>query len=236
MKSYMICLSLIVGLVILPFSPSVGGVVQQQEVELEEVVVTATRTEKPRAEAPASVSVVTREEVERRNVQALDQAVNLLPGVYNKRDKGLMTKMVRVAIRGIPGGERTMVILDGLPLNSPYTGGVRWAGLIPEGIERIEVARGPFSSLYGGYAMGGVVNIITRMPERRELTLKGGYGSHDLWSGYASYGDRWKGLRLLASYGYKSTEGYRSYPVVVSSLRGPLGPSLLPIPRETRGS
>ncbi|RLA83140.1 MAG: TonB-dependent receptor, partial [Deltaproteobacteria bacterium] len=182
-------IAVILGLVIFLFSPSVVGA--GQEVELEEVVVTATRTEKPRAEAPASVSVVTREEVQRRNVQALDQAVNLLPGVYNKRDKGLMTTTAHVAIRGIPGGQRTMVILDGLPLNSPYTGSVDWEGLIPEGIGRIEVARGPFSSLYGGHAMGGVVNIITRMPERRELTLKGGYGSHDLWSGYASYGDRW---------------------------------------------
>ncbi len=214
-------IAMIFGLLILLFSPSVGTALE--EVELEEVVVTATRTEKLRAEAPASVSVVTKEEVERRNIQALDQAVNLLPGVYNKRDKGLMTTTAHVAIRGIPGGQRTMVILDGLPLNSPYTGGVDWEGLIPEGIERIEVARGPFSSLYGGHAMGGVVNIITRMPERRELTLKGGYGSHDLWSGYASYGDRWKGWRLLASYGYKSTEGYRSYPVVVSSRYVPSG-------------
>lgn len=165
-------IAVIFGLVILLLSPSVAGAVQ--EVELAEVVVTATRTEKPRAEAPASVSVVTKEELERRNLQALDQAVNLLPGVYHKRGKGLMDVVAHVAIRGIPGGKRTMVMLDGLPLNSPYTGGVDWEGLVPEGVERIEVARGPSSSLYGGYAMGEVVNIITRMPERFILHRRSG--------------------------------------------------------------
>ena len=49
-------------------------------------------------------------------------------------------------------------------------------GVSPGSLERIEVVKGPASSLYGGYAMGGVVNMITRMPEKQELTLTGGYG------------------------------------------------------------
>jgi len=188
---------------------------KKEEIEMEEIVVTATRTEKPLKEVPASVSVVTKEDIEKRNVQAVDQAINTLPGVFDKRGKGLMDTTARVSLRGIPMGNRTLILMDGLALNSAYTGSVKWNGLFPENVERIEVVRGPFSSLYGGYAMGGVVNIITKMPEKRELTLKGGYGSDNFWNGYFSYGDRFmERLSAFVSYGYKATDGYRSYPVV----------------------
>lgn len=70
----------------------------------------------------------------------------------------------------------------------------------PEDLEKIEVVKGPFSSLYGWYAMGGVVNFITQMPKKREIVLKAGYGSgfdrgdamDDLKKVYLSYGDNIK--------------------------------------------
>ncbi|RLB05549.1 MAG: TonB-dependent receptor [Deltaproteobacteria bacterium] len=213
---------LICAMMCLLLGPIIGAAEEvKEEIELEEIVVTATRTEKPISEAPASVSVVTKEDIEKRNIQALDNAVNLLPGVFDKRGKGLMDSTPRVTVRGIPspGGNRTLILMDGLTLNDAYTGGLRWGGLFPENMERIEVVRGPFSSLYGGYAMGGVVNIITKMPEKREFILKGGYGSDDLWSAYASYGDRFMDrLSAFVSYGYKHTNGYPSSLVVRSSV------------------
>ncbi|MEW6215226.1 MAG: TonB-dependent receptor [Nitrospirota bacterium] len=192
---------------------------EEKEIELEEIVVTATRTEKELEAAPGSVSVVTKEDMEKRNIKAVDEALNTIPGVFNRRGKGLMDTLAHISLRGIPKANRTLILLDGIPLHNAYTGDVMWGGLAPEGVEKIEVVKGPFSSLYGGYAMGGVVNIITKMPEKREFTFKSGYGSSwkrgegldDLRKFYLSYGDKFKDkLGIFLSYGYKATNGYPS--------------------------
>ena len=187
--------------------------------QLEEIVVTATRTEKELESAPGSVSVVTKDDIEKRNIKSVDEALNTIPGVYNNRTKGFLDSIAYVALRGIPGSYRTLVMVDGITLNDAYSGGIKPGGFAPEDIERIEVVRGPFSSLYGGYAMGGVVNIITKMPKKREFTLKTGYGSSwdrgdamdDVKKYYLSYGDKFKDkVSLFVSYGYKATGGYPS--------------------------
>jgi len=192
---------------------------KEKEIRLEEIVVTATRTEKEAASAPGSVTVVTKKDMEKKNIKAVDEALNAIPGVFNWREKGIMDTLAHISLRGIPKENRTLILLDGMPLNDAYTGGVMWQGLATEDVERIEVVKGPFSSLYGGCAMGGVVNVITRMPEKREFTLKTGYGSSwdrsegldDLRKFYVSYGDRIEDkLSVLLSYGYKSTNGYPS--------------------------
>ena len=206
----------LVGVMGLIFS-QVGWAEEKGVTKLEEIVVTATRTEKEAASAPGSVSVVTKKDMEKRNIKTVDEALNTISGVFNKRGKGMMDGLAYISLRGIPKGNRTLILFDGMPLHSAYTGGVMWGGLASEDVERIEVVKGPFSSLYGGYAMGGVVNVITRMPAKREFTLKTGYGSSwdrgegldDLRRFYLSYGDRIKDkLSLLISYGYKSTNGY----------------------------
>jgi len=192
---------------------------EKKEARLEEIVVTATKTEKAIEDVPASVSVVTKEEIEKRNIFALDEALNILPGVFNRRGKGLMDTLANVGLRGFPGQDRTLILMDGITLNNAYTGAVQWGSLSLEDVERIEVVRGPFSSLYGGYAMGGVVNIITKMPEKREFIFKTGFGSSwnrgeamdDMRKFYLSYGDKFKDvLSLFISYGYKATNGYPS--------------------------
>ncbi|MGB9716365.1 MAG: TonB-dependent receptor plug domain-containing protein [Thermodesulfovibrionales bacterium] len=86
---------------------------KQKEAELEEIVVTATRTEKEITEAPASVSVVTKEEMEKRNIKAVDEALNTIPGVFNRRGKGLMDTLAHISLRGIPKANRTLILLDG---------------------------------------------------------------------------------------------------------------------------
>ena len=201
-------------------APSIGG--QQTENPegadrkasvdhtFDEMVVTATRTATPLSEVPAAVSVVTKEDIEKRNILAVDTALDLLPGVFDKRSKGLDTTS-RVVLRGIPDQKRTLVLLDGQPMNDGYTGNVNWNGMLPENIEKVEVARGPFSSLYGGNAMGGVINILTKMPEKREITLKGGAGSDGFMDVYGSYGDKVTNrLSVFASYGYQGSNGYPS--------------------------
>lgn len=196
-----------------------GGVAQPEQLSefpMQEVVVTATRTPKESLLAPASVSVVGKERLEAKLPKTVDEALNDLPGVMVRRGKGLMDTRASVTLRGMGGQNRTLVLMDGMPLNTAYTGDVRFGGYFPEDLERVEVAKGPFSSLYGGYAMAGVVNFITRTPQEREFTLRVGYGSpfeadqgmKDLKRIYVSYGDKFKGLSFLVGYGRHDTRGY----------------------------
>ncbi len=202
---------LILGLASLCFAESVE--------KLEEIVVTATRTEIEVERAPAVVNVVSKEKIELRSPKSIDEALNDLPGVFVRRGKGLMDTLSAITLRGVPEQKRTLVLIDGIPLNNPYTGNVKFGGFYPEDLERVEVVKGPFSSLYGGYAMGGVVQFITKLPEKREIVIKGGYGTSfdrgegldDLRKGYISYGDKLGDkLRIFLSYGIQATNGYPS--------------------------
>ncbi|MCX8031704.1 MAG: TonB-dependent receptor [Thermodesulfovibrionales bacterium] len=191
---------------------------KEKETKLEEIVVTATRTEKEIEEAPGSVAVVIKEEIEKRSINTLDDIVNNISGIYVHRTRVIMdTPTDAISLRGIPGNRRNLIMLDGIPINDPQGGGIRLGGLRFEDVERIEAVKGPFSSLYGGLAMGGVVNIITKLPEKREFTVKTGYGSgfergeahDDVRKFYISYGDRlWNKLSLFVSYGYGATNGF----------------------------
>ncbi|NTU42384.1 MAG: TonB-dependent receptor plug domain-containing protein [Nitrospirales bacterium] len=198
---------------------------EEPKTVLEEVVVTATRTEKDVESAPGSVTVITHEEMEKRDVRTVDEALNTVAGVFNRRANPMDT-LAAVSLRGIPDQKRTLVLLDGMPLNDSYTGGVSFGGLTPDIIDRIEVVQGPFSSLYGGNAMGGVVNLITKLPEKREFTFRSGFGSSfergdsldDRREIFLSYGDRlFDKLSLSASYGYGSINGYSKTMVLQSS-------------------
>ena len=189
---------------------------------LEPIVVTATRTEKSLSDVPAAVSVVTSKDIESRNIQRVDEAINALPGVFNET-RAPLDQMGDVMIRGIQGQVRNLVLLDGEPLNQPFAGMVNWNSLNPLDVARIEVVRGPFSSLYGGEAMGGVINIITKTPQEREVTIQSGYGSYNTWNEYASYGDKlYNRLSVFATFGYRQTDGYPNVPVTVS---GPTPPT-----------
>ena len=190
---------------------------EKEEAKLEEIVVTATRVEIPVESAPASVNVVTKKEMEKRDIKTLDDVINELPGVYVQRARVVLdTPTDAISLRGIPGFRRNLVMVDGVPLNGPQGGELKLGGFRFEDIERIEVVKGPFSALYGGLAIGGVVNIISALPEKREITFKTGYGSSfnrgealdDLRKVYFSYGDKIKNLSFFVSYGHQATNGF----------------------------
>ncbi len=216
--------SIILGLVLslLLITQVIGEEVKGEEKvkkaeEIPEVVVTATRIEIPVGSAPASVNVVTKEKMEKRNVKTLDDLVNEIPGVYVHRTRVVLdTPTDSISLRGIPGYRRNLVMIDGIPLNGPQGGELKLGGFRFEDIERIEVVKGPFSALYGGLAIGGVVNIISTLPEKREFNFKTGYGSSfdrgkaldDLRKVYLSYGDKIKNLSFFVSYGHEATNGF----------------------------
>ncbi|MDT8272208.1 MAG: TonB-dependent receptor [Desulfomonilia bacterium] len=148
--------------------------------QLEEVVVTATKTALSPEEAPAKVEVVTGEEIAKKNLFTVDQSFRMIPGIYSDRMSGIVgisDTFAPVFIRGMPSASQSLVLLDGQRMNN-YEGTVQWWAIPVQNIDRVEVVKGPFSSLYGSGAMGGVVNIITR-PDYSPLEASYGYGSYN---------------------------------------------------------
>ncbi len=175
------------------------------------MVVTATRTAKVESEAPASVTVVTEREIENKHAHRIDEALQGTPGVFIRSLDGEQPSnwQNQITLRGVPGYYRTGVLLDGVPLNNAFSGGVNMSVVPMEDIQQIEVVPGPFSSLYGGAGMSGVINIITKEPEERELSVRAEGGSHNLRSLSTSYRDRFEnGVGFSLSYNHKEADGY----------------------------
>lgn len=143
----------------------------------EQVVVTATRTPVPASEISAGVTVIDRATIEARGYTDLVQALSAVPGVRVAQSGG-PGSLASVFIRGT-NSNQVLVLRDGVPVNDPGDPG----GLFNFGvdtlndIERIEIIRGPMSSLYGSGAIGGVINLITRRGSgalHGSITLAGG--------------------------------------------------------------
>lgn len=183
--------------------------------KLDEVVVTATRTERSLETLPESVSVVTREEIEKSAAFRADDLLREMPGVYVRSYQGILSSSTTndIGIRGLTGEDRVLVLKDGIPINDPYGGAVEWNEAGIEDIERIEVVRGPGSALYGSNAMGGVVNIVTRKPGGDfSASAKAGYGGMNtrLASARSSAGVGRFGYYVSGS--YLESDGYCDIP------------------------
>ena len=134
--------------------------------QMDTVVVTATGAQQWIKDAPASISVISREEIERKPVTSIGQLLSTVPGVTG--GYALSGAQSKIRLRGLPE-QYTLILIDGRRQGN--SSGVNYRDdlgpqdlnwLSPDMIERIEVVRGPMSSLYGSDAMGGVINIITR--------------------------------------------------------------------------
>ena len=128
---------------------------------LDEIVVTALRTERPAKDLSATVSVVTEADIEASNRKSCLDILNTLPGVFVNRtgDYG----RADVDIRGIGDrGRSVMILVDGRPVKMGLFGCTVTHTLPMNNVDRIEVVRGLASVLYGSDALGEVINIITR--------------------------------------------------------------------------
>ena len=140
---------------------------------LEEVTVTPTRTEQRLGDMPASVNVLDARGDQavagrrRRRRAAAGPDVQPVPPHQQPRRRIPTTQGVSLRGIGPSGVSRTLVLLDGVPFNDPFGGWVYWTRVPLESVERIEIVDGSSSSLYGNYAMGGVINIVTSRPARR---------------------------------------------------------------------
>ena len=163
-----------------------------QEDKVERLVVSASGFAQQQTDAPASITVINKEQLEKKPIHDLADAVK---GVEDVSVNGNANKQ-EITIRGLPG-EYTLILVDGRRQNSresrPNGSGGYEGGFIPpaDAIERIEVIRGPMSSLYGSDAMGGVINIITK-PVTKEwhgAVSMGGTLQHNRDAGDSINGD-----------------------------------------------
>jgi outer membrane receptor protein involved in Fe transport len=155
---------------------------------LETPVVTASGREEERSLAAANVFVVTREEIERRGYRSLAEILRRAPGIYLVDDYVNPSIGVREVTGGYRGGTRVVkIMIDGFPVSfRPDLEAFLGPEFIPmEAVERVEVAKGPLSALYGANAFLATVNVITREPEDRALDIAQRYR---VTSGNPGYG------------------------------------------------
>ena len=150
----------IVWIVALVLAATALAAAAQEVKKLEPVVVTATRIETPAEQVGASVTVISGEEIDTQRYPTVDEALRQVPGVEIRRS-GSFGKTTSITIRGA-NPNQVQVLVDGVRVKSTTTGQAELSDLSPDLIERIEVIRGPQSTLYGADAIGGVINIITR--------------------------------------------------------------------------
>ena len=189
---------------------------------LEPVVVTVTRIEQKAGEAPASVTVLTRDDIRLSASQTVDDLLRQVPGFsLFRRSSSLVTHPTTqgLSLRGIgpSGTSRALVLVDGVPVNDAFGGWVYWDRIPLQSIEQIEVVRGGGSSAWGNYALGGVVHILTRRPTERAVFFDGSYGTRDTMNFDLLLHEVQGPFRLSLEGSYFDTEGYS---VVKESRRG----------------
>ncbi|QSA98659.1 TonB-dependent vitamin B12 receptor [Methylococcus sp. EFPC2] len=163
---------------------------EPEPTRLDPITITATRTERRVDQSLASVTVVDRAEIERRQVQSVQDLLRGVPGLSISSNGGL-GKNASLYLRGTDS-DHLLVLIDGVRAGSATLGTMAFQDLPVDQIERIEIVRGPRSSLYGSEAVGGVIQIFTRKGGKGfKPTLSVGAGSHSAYkvAGGVSGGD-----------------------------------------------
>jgi len=174
---------------------------------LDPVVVTATKTETPQERLGTAVTVVTEDEIREKNYISLEEVLRHVPGVDIQRSGGL-GKTSSIRIRGA-GAQQVQVMVDGMRVKSPTLGITELTDISIDAIERIEVVRGPQSTLHGADAIGGVVNIITKKgqgPPTGTVRVEG--GTFETYREQAAVGGSYKAFSYTLSSSHYDTRGY----------------------------
>lgn len=173
---------------------------------LQAVVVTASRVAQPVDEVIGSVTVITRAQIEQRQVQSLQDLLRGEPGIGIANNGGL-GKASSIHLRGA-NSSQTLILVDGVRLGSATLGITAIETIPVEQIERIEIVRGPRSSLYGSDAIGGVIQIFTR--KVNGFNASAGTGSYDTQEYSTGFGMQGDTLRFSVNGNYLQSEGFNS--------------------------
>jgi vitamin B12 transporter len=151
------------------------GVVSGSETESAEIVVSATRIETPEEESPASIDVIRSGDFDIKQTRRVADALREVPGV-SVVQSGAPGSLTSIFTRGLRS-EHTQVLLDGIPVNQGLQGAFNFGDLTTDSIDRIEVVRGPQSTLYGPRALAGVIQVFSKRgsgPPTSGFSIEGG--------------------------------------------------------------
>lgn len=212
-----------IGLLLLSSFSNASYAEENDAVVVKEVVVAATRIPMAPSRVSAATTVLRQEDIRRTPYHSGTQIDDLLryvptiqPSLLGSRYNHPTAQFV--SIRGL-GTRRALVLLDGVPLNDGFGGWINW-GLVPDWVERVEVIPGGGSSLYGTWAMGGIINIISQSDRPKtgaNSDISGGMLGTNIQSIRAQYGNDRTGLTL--NYRRFDTTGFLTVP---SYQRGPI--------------
>lgn len=177
-----------------------------QEVLIEEVVVTATRTERQLSSLPLPVQLITKAQIKQTGALKLNDILEEQTGLIIVPDFG---GVLGIQMQGLDA-QYTLILIDGVPLVGRSAGTLDLSRITVNNIKQIEIVKGASSSLYGSEALGGVINIITESPKNKKLTgeLNSRLGSFLTTDNNLNFGFGIKKININASINSFSTDGY----------------------------
>ena len=200
-------LVLVVMLVLLP------GLVRAQDVNMPDpkkvdpVVITANKVDTPVSQTGAAITVIPGDDFQTYHYTSIGDALRTVPGV-DVRQSGSFGKTTSVSIRGA-NPSQVQVLVDGVRVKSPTLGQAELVDIAPDLIERIEVVRGPQSTLYGADAIGGVINIITKKGQGKVIqgSIEEQVGNYGMWVNRGTGYGQWSLLDYSFSGSYMESNG-----------------------------
>ena len=153
----------------------------EKVVPLSELVVSVTRSDRTVRETPVNVTVLTRNQIRLSGANTVPDLLRTIPGLVTRDYQGTVAvspTRQAPALRGLGGtsASRTLVLVDGVPVDDPFTSWMYWGRIPLDLVERIEIVRGGSAGIWGNRALGGVINIITQRPAENagRVSLQGG--------------------------------------------------------------
>jgi len=180
-----------------------------EPVSFPKLIVTATRTETPVKHLSTATTVYTRKDIEKYQVNTLPELLKRTTGIDMTQNGGL-GKTTSIFMRGT-NSDHLLVLIDGIKVGSVTLGTTPFQYLSIDQIERVEIIRGPQSSLWGSEAIGGVIQIFTRkgkQTEKPSITLDAGGGTYDTLQTSGSISGRWNNSWYSLSASHINTQGF----------------------------
>lgn len=178
------------------------------ELDLDKIVVTASKIEQVYHDVPVNISIISSDDIEDSNSIELTELLDMLPSV-DIIEYGSVGSTRSVHTRGASSSQ-VLTLIDGRPVNTPRDGDTDFNQISLSNIERIEVMRGPAATMYGANAVGGVINIITKKgKEKMHTEVVNKWGSFRTRFASLANGYKIKDFNYLISYDYLDSEGHR---------------------------
>jgi len=192
--------------------------------DLDPVVVSATKNLDRTTNLPLNISVVNSKDLQKIVSNSIDEVLGYQSGVNVIRPFGIYSNSSSLSLNGMGENQaRTLVLLDGIPINKSDNGGVNWNKINSNEVRQIEIVKNSSSTIYGGSAMGGIVNIITQKPNKTGIhgNFDAFYGTNNIMGGNLDLNGRKsenKGLYWSILGKAKTSDGYILQP---DSLQSP---------------